>query len=296
MMRNIGLNFESSTHHDLDNKSVYKFLVLGDSRVGKTSLFRLICKGKLPKARSEETLGCNVHIKLEKREPLGGKSNSNEENYNVYEFWEIGGQLEYYPFANVYTNHQLDEFKGIFYVFDASNIKTLYNLKKQLKAMFDRYFEVPEDKPYGNIFSSPKRFPILFVANKIDAVDKIPLEVKAQLIEKTLKDTFSEEPDFPTENVAYVSALVESEANLKPIMDFIGDVLNDNYRNMYMIDEKTDFESGGFLSLIKRKFAGVAEKIGEVRAFIAEKFRFGRGQSMSKRYEAREEDEEEEHL
>ena len=253
----------------ITNQSTYKFLVLGDASVGKTALFQTFTEEKPFRYRGKETLGCDVHVKVHNKPNEG--SIKEEGAQVVYEFWELGGELKYQPFLHVYTEHQLDEFKGIFYVFDATNTKTLCTVKKQLQAIFTDFFQAKGNKSGFNLFNSEKRIPVLFVANKVDMVDFTLLPLKKAQIMKELESIFPEQPPSASDTVAYVSAADDLE-QLQSLSKFIEVSLEGFGNRVYYIDKRTDLESNAkYRHIARRKAESFSSSLRSIRSYLSKK-------------------------
>lgn len=105
----------------------YKIIVIGDSGVGKTSILNLYCG----KHDYSITVGCDY---IQKHLP---------EYNSILKIWDCAGQERYRALTRLFYRGS----HGCVFVFDLSDIKTLYNINKYwIKAVFDNSFN-PNIKP-----------------------------------------------------------------------------------------------------------------------------------------------------
>ena len=163
-----------------------KFLVIGGSDCGKTTMIDYYCNPEQKPNRVKQTVGCDVHIK----ELPSSVDGTNAEDF--VEFWDISGDSNYQNHVNIYTKAQekgLEGFKGIIFFFDMNNIKTLSNMNKYLKEL------VPQKKGGNKAVYQPvqeqlAKIPILMVGNKSDLIEECDRENKCQKNKRSIRLDF----------------------------------------------------------------------------------------------------------
>ncbi|CAG7838646.1 unnamed protein product [Allacma fusca] len=115
-----------------------KFVLIGDSGTGKTSLLQQYARGVFLPDNSS-TIGCDLFFK---KEEVGGK-------IITLSIWDTSGQEKY----DAITPNYLRKTDGIFCVYDVTNPRSLDNLHKWLKLAHEY---------------APTEVPMILVGNKID--------------------------------------------------------------------------------------------------------------------------------
>ena len=124
---------------------VFKVALLGDAKVGKTSLVRRFVHNKYDD-KYLRTLGANIY---KKDMVVEGK----KRKYNIhFQIWDVLGQEDY----TTVINSALNRVKGVIFVADVTNRESLVNLRKWI------------DRVYRNVGSAT----FVFVGNKADLPDK----------------------------------------------------------------------------------------------------------------------------
>jgi GTPase SAR1 family protein len=124
-----------------------KFLVLGDTRVGKTTLFDKYANIKLSRTKDpkiKQTIGATSHIKK--------ITSTNPASTLITEFIDFGGDSEYIKELPVFLRILLSDFTrngpnystdlslpidGVFIVFDINNKSSFYSTVDWTKWLFD---------------------------------------------------------------------------------------------------------------------------------------------------------------
>ena len=111
----------------------------------------------------KKTIGCETHLKLHTI------LENNKEIPYLIEFWDISGGKSYRNFIDLYTKKQLNEFKAIFYIFDLTNLKSLFHFHTWISFLFD-------SKKNNQDFNYGWDVPFLIIANKIDLIELNDIE------------------------------------------------------------------------------------------------------------------------
>lgn len=137
-------------------KSIYKIVVLGDPRVGKTSLIIRYVDDKF-EVNYKATLGFDISIK---------KVTNTTGEYSLA-IWDIAGQEQFTSLRTTY----LDGAQGAILVYDVTDPNTFKNLNMWYEALFEITGGVP----------------FILVGNKIDLTEERKITIdKGQEIAKKL--------------------------------------------------------------------------------------------------------------
>lgn len=161
-------DFEISEHSiktSYERIKKIKILVIGDYETGKSSLLRSLC-GKKTKKEFKNTLGCEIHSFKNKISYSYISENKDlyKEDYLI-EFWELSGDRAQRSFIDVYYKSIINEIKGIIFMFELKNLKTLNSLYNWIRTIFENK---SSNKTYNYLWD----IPFFLIGNKKDLVNK----------------------------------------------------------------------------------------------------------------------------
>jgi GTPase SAR1 and related small G proteins len=232
---------DSSAESPTKEQNLYRYLVLGDSESGKTTLLDYYCSGERPKRSMKKTKGCEIHSKqvLIQTEECSFKKYA--------EFWDLGGDETYRPYLDIYLrefHNRRDLFKGIIYIFDASVMKTVRSITKHLN-------ELSNIKCQSK---SAEKIPLLIIGNKFDKISKRSMSSTILKIKHYLAKLFEDQHIMCT-----FLSVKEPYSQFKELNKFIEDTILGNVQNHFLFDSQFPLE---YTKKIQ-KYAG--EKIGIIK-------------------------------
>lgn len=236
-----------------------KFLVIGDSQSGKTTLLDYYCTGQRRVKKVKKTVGCDIHIKEFTRFKAGISIKQ------FIEFWDLSGDIKFLPYINVYTqaiDNNINAFKGVIFFFDMTNIKTLMNITKYLKLILEK--PVTNESEEESLTPSKSiAIPLLIIGNKFDLLDPDHHSNKISLIEKYLQELFGNDPKlkyiFTSQNLDI--------SELKDIDKFVEDCLSGNEHNLFYYDSSRELNPyDTYKKFTKQKLMSFGE---DLKIFIA---------------------------
>ena len=127
---------------------MYKVVFCGDAAVGKSTLIMRLCKGKFI-TNINSTLGVDFQ---NKQLELDGKR-------IAIQLWDTAGQERFRSIAKSYFRRC----DGVILVYDATYERSFLNVREWINTIMD---------------STPKKVPVMIVANKIDLRDQMRAEGK----------------------------------------------------------------------------------------------------------------------
>ncbi len=135
----------------VDRSKRFKILVIGEPRVGKTTLINKYVKVEILREYMP-TVGASIS-----KQPVTVQNDGKEEDVHLL-IWDIGGQKRFSNLHNVYFNGA----KGVIIVFDLTRPDTLEKVKLWY-SMVNKYFgeKLPQ---------------IILVGNKSDLTDEIEVD------------------------------------------------------------------------------------------------------------------------
>lgn len=225
-MRDLETNSFSSPQSG--GSSAHKFLVIGDTECGKTSLLDYYCNQRIKK-KIKKTVGCEIHVK-----DIVKKHSGSLKIHQYVEFWDLSGDSKYQPYINVYIKaieNNIHTFKGVIFFFDISNRKTLSRINKHLEVLSLKKPD-QEDEELYNLNSQRKNLtlPLLFIGNKIDLVERSNKFQKIQAAKQHIEQTFNYDPKIKClflSNKNNISELDEFDK-------FCEDCVTGRYDDLYM--------------------------------------------------------------
>jgi len=250
-----------SSEYKMSHAKTFKFLVLGDTLTGKTHFLEILTdelKRKKNPKKIKKTIGCELHVKY-LQDPF---PEDNAKAMAVVEFWDITGDIHYLPYIKVYTQNQLHDFCGIIFMFDMSNLKTLFNLKKHLKNIFENYFTESGQRKYLKI-KKDFSIPLLIIGNKLNLLNETDKFEKVNQVNKYIQEIFAEKPDANI-NIIYLSdkTMKEGSNEFEKINKFIDAAVRQDHENQFLIDSTIDFESNSQYQYYTRKtLADINDKV-----------------------------------
>ena len=164
------MDFSNSEESDA---VTYKIILIGDSSVGKTCLFRKLTTGKYSE-KNISTIGIDrksfsLKVKvLENDEEV-------EKNF-IIQLWDTAGQER---FRSVTKGYYKDS-QGLLLMYDITNKDTFYNLDKWINGVKDSLGD--EDK------NSQNKYIIILLGNKLDLAETGNRMVTTEEAEKKCKD------------------------------------------------------------------------------------------------------------
>ena len=151
----------------------YKIILIGDSSVGKTCLFRKLTTGKYSE-KNISTIGIDrksfsLKIKVEENDE------EVEKNF-IIQLWDTAGQER---FRSVTKGYYKDS-QGLLLMYDITNKDTFYNLDKWINGVKDSLGD--EDK------NSENKYIIILLGNKLDLAESGNRMVSTEEAEQKCKD------------------------------------------------------------------------------------------------------------
>lgn len=234
-MRDLETNSLSSPQSGAS--SAHKFLVIGDTECGKTSLLDYYCNHRIKK-KIKKTVGCEIHVKDMVRKHAGSLK-----IHQYVEFWDLSGDSKYQPHINVYVKaikNNIHTFKGVLFFFDISNRKTLSRISKHLELLSSSKTE-QEDEELYNLNSQRKgqTIPLLFIGNKIDLVERSNKFQKIQSAKQVIEQAFNHDPKIKCVFLSNKHDMSE----LQDLDKFCEDCISGNSENLYMHSTTKDLNS-----------------------------------------------------
>ena len=206
----------------------HKFLVIGDSECGKTSLLDYYCNQRIKK-KIKKTVGCEIHIK-----DLVKKHRGNLNIHQYIEFWDISGDSKFQPFINVYVKaieNNIHTFKGVIFFFDINNRKTLSRISKHLELLTFQHSNLDDEELYS-LNRKKMTLPLLFIGNKIDLVERSDKFQKMQAAKQLIEQTLNRDPKI---KCLFLSNQT-NVADLQEIDKFCEDCITGNFEDLYLYD------------------------------------------------------------
>jgi len=230
-MRDIEKNFGSSSRGG--NSSSHKFLIIGDTECGKTTILDYYCAQKVRK-KTKKTIGCEIHIK-DFIKKVGGVLNTHQ----YVEFWDLSGDAKFQPYIDVYTQaieNNISAFKGIIFFFDATNRKTLLRLSQHLEILSIKKAQIEDEEPLKSENNCRNiSLPLLIVGNKIDLADGNKSK-KMQEARQYLEQTF-------TKDIRLKCIFLSNKMDLseyREVDKFVEDSIAGNFDNLYLYNPTKD--------------------------------------------------------
>ena len=157
----------------------YKIIMIGDSTVGKTSLFRKLTKGKYSE-KNISTVGID-----RKSFPLKVKVNDNGEEIEksfIIQLWDTAGQERF----RAITKGYFKDSQGLLLIYDITNESSFANIDEWILSIKDSLGK--DDNDNKNNIGNEDQYLIFLLGNKVD-LDKSGYRcIPTELGEKTSKD------------------------------------------------------------------------------------------------------------
>ena len=138
--------FYDNEYKDYD-KNVYKFIIIGDSSVGKSSFIVKLCHNIYNNV-NQETVGVAYFTKT----ILDTSTNV----IKKFTFWDTAGQERFKSIVSMYYKNVT----GVICMYDINNFKTLENTENWIENFFEK----------TNIDN--EKLPILLLGNKLDLISE----------------------------------------------------------------------------------------------------------------------------
>ena len=147
----------SNSEADNNEKIVYKIILIGDSSVGKTCLFKKITTGDYFD-KNISTIGMD-RKSFQLNIPVMDNGTKRERNFEI-QLWDTAGQER---FRSITTGYYKGS-QGLFLLYDITNIETFENLDKWISGVRD------------SLGSNEKgdKYIIILLGNKLDIVKEHP--------------------------------------------------------------------------------------------------------------------------
>ena len=158
-------------------KNVYKIIILGDPRVGKTSL-RLRYLGKGFQKEYISTIGADFAVA----------------NYkdSFVQIWDLAGEYHFSKFVRpMFLGAQ-----GVMIAFDLTNEQSMQNIPKWI----ENFHQI-----------EPQDIPIVIIGNKVDLRDNTPFTIRTSKAEEFVKDLSIQSSD----EIEYVETSALTGANIQ---------------------------------------------------------------------------------
>ena len=155
----------------------YKIIMIGDSTVGKTSLFKKLTKGKYSD-KNISTVGID-----RKSFPLKVKVNENgeeiEKSFNI-QLWDTAGQERF----RAITKGYFQDSQGLLLIYDITNETSFANIDKWILSIKDSLGKdsITNENEYGD------KYLIFLLGNKVDLDKSGYRSIPTELAEKTSKE------------------------------------------------------------------------------------------------------------
>lgn len=155
----------------------YKIIMIGDSTVGKTSLFKKLTKGKYSD-KNISTVGID-----RKSFPLKVKVNENgeeiEKSFNI-QLWDTAGQERF----RAITKGYFKDSQGLLLMYDITNETSFANIDKWILSIKDSLGKdsITNENEYGD------KYLIFLLGNKVDLDKSGYRSIPTELAEKTSKE------------------------------------------------------------------------------------------------------------
>ena len=157
----------------------YKIIMIGDSTVGKTSLFRKLTKGKYSE-KNISTVGID-----RKSFPLKVKVNDNGEEIEksfIIQLWDTAGQERF----RAITKGYFQDSQGLLLIYDITNESSFANIDEWILSIKDSLGK--DDNDNKNNIGNEDQYLFFLLGNKVD-LDKSGYRcIPTELGEKTSKD------------------------------------------------------------------------------------------------------------
>ena len=151
---------------------VYKIILIGDSSVGKTCLFKKITTGSFSE-KNISTIGMDRKSLSFKIQVKDDKGNEVEKNFEI-QLWDTAGQERF----RTITKQYFKDSQGLLLLYDITNKDTFDNLDKWIYGVRE------------NLENDKNKYIIVLLANKQDLIKENPEMRKVE--EKEAKDKCEE--------------------------------------------------------------------------------------------------------
>jgi small GTP-binding protein len=189
---------DQKDENDVVNEYACKVLVVGDAKVGKTSILRRYTHGVFSQ-HVKTTIGVDFGLKVIQREP---------NSIVRLQLWDISGQERFIQMTHVYYRNAT----AAIVVFDLNAQETFENVKKW-KADIDLKVKLPNEKP----------IPVLLFANKVDLLeDGISKERREEL------DQYCQENGF----IGWYSTSAKDNIGINDAFNFLVDHILKNVQQL----------------------------------------------------------------
>jgi GTPase SAR1 family protein len=204
---------------------IHRFLVIGDAHCGKSSIINHFCSPEDIGQRVSQTIGIDVHVKEIQKEVEGRVV------YEYIEFWEVSGGIKQSALLETYLqaiSKEIDSLKGAIFCFDASNIKTLFNVSKYLEELVSKVFL----QKLGQSEQSGERagIPLFLLGTKADLLEEKMQINKIAIIEEYMRGTFDENPKLLSSLVSIKNSFDQFEG----LTNFLTDCANGDRSKLYL--------------------------------------------------------------
>ena len=207
-------NKENQEQQNTDLKIFYKVILIGDSLVGKTCLFKKLTKG-IYSNKNISTIGMdqksiNLILKVPEKDDI-----EVEKNFTI-NLWDTAGQERFRSITSGYFK----ESHGLILLYDITNRTSFDNLEKWMDAVNDTLGNLSSNDPH-------KKYSVIVLGNKADLEDK-------------RKVTYDEADEKCKQyNVYFAGECSVQEMNLDELNELFNKLIREIYKDVGFIQNKT---------------------------------------------------------
>ena len=154
----------SAQNEKSSNKIFYKIILIGDSLVGKTCLFRKLTKGTYS-TKNISTIGMDQTTFTKKisvpKDPNNNSSPEQEKEFSIH-LWDTAGQERFRSITEGYFKQS----HGLILLYDITNRASFENLEKWISAVTSSLGSNEQNE------NNKRHYSVILLGNKVDLDDK----------------------------------------------------------------------------------------------------------------------------